>query len=121
MSDQPKLDPSAIVAEREVRFDPHPDEGTDPQPIRFRIGRPVQHAEAWVCPFEIDAFGELRAESAQGADSVQALLLALAKLRIILSALALERRGRLEFAGRLGPGLPSLFEEPLAETNPGDR
>ena len=106
-----QLTTDLVVAEREVTFEPH-DAGRDAVSVRFRLGRPVRAAEDWMCPFEVSGLGEDRVDSAHGADSVQALLLALAKLRVVLGALALEHRGRIAFAGQLGPGLPSLFEEP---------
>lgn len=94
-----------------MTFEPIEDERS-PASVRFRLGRPVKEGEDWRCPFEVVGLGERRLEAAHGADSVQALLLALAKLRVVVAALALEHRGRIAFDGRVGPGIPSLFEEP---------
>ena len=126
MEATPQLDPKVVIAERELAFEPL--DGTDSastsssnnfaEVVRFRLGRPVRGPHDWYCPFEVVGLGERRVEAAHGADSVQALLLALAKLRVVLAALALEHRGRLEFGGRLGPGLPSLFED-LSPTDNG--
>jgi hypothetical protein len=101
----------SVIAEREVEFEPSTSEGPR-ETVRFRLGRPVEDAHEWSCPFEVLGFGERRSGEARGADSVQALLLALAKIRIVLGTLALEQGGRLRFAGRSGPGLPSLLEDP---------
>lgn len=106
-----KLTTDLVVAEREVTFEPH-EAGGEPVSVRFRLGRPVRGTEDWLCPFEVSGLGEDHLDAAHGADSVQALLLALAKLRVVLGALALEHRGRMAFAGQVGPGLPSLFEDP---------
>lgn len=99
-----------IIAEREVSFEPQ-ESGRSSSSVRFRLGRPVRGESDWYCPFEVSGLGADRVDAAHGADSLQALLLALAKLRVVLGALALEHRGRIAFAGQLGPGLPSLFEE----------
>ncbi|MBX2812652.1 MAG: hypothetical protein KTR25_12620 [Myxococcales bacterium] len=113
----PTLDPDHVIAERELAFAPTTEAASTSAPnrspvtIRFRLGRPIQHAAEWYCPFEVEGFGETRVEAAHGADSVQALLLALAKLRVVLSAMALEHHGHLAFAGGSGSGLPSLFED----------
>lgn len=98
-----------VVAERELSFEPL-EGGPSPGTVRFRIGRPVERGPEWYCPFEVEGLGERQTDAAYGSDSVQALLLALTKLRVRLGVLALQHRGRLEFGGRLGPGLPSLFE-----------
>lgn len=105
-----RLEPDQVVAERDLVFEPL-ECGQPPVTVRFRLGRPTRSGVEWFCPFEVIGLGDTRVEAAYGADSVQALLLALAKLRVVLGALALEHRGRLEFAGRVGPGIPSLFEE----------
>lgn len=105
------LDPRQVIAERSLRFEPGGVGGATAQTVSFRLYRPAQGSADWYCPFEVDGLGETRVESAHGADSVQALLLALAKLRIVLSTLAADHGGRLEFAGRNGPGIPSLFED----------
>lgn len=97
------------IAERELAFEPLNGEPSSER-VRFRVGRPSEQGSEWYCPFEIHAFGERSTDAAYGSDSVQALLLALGKLRIRLGVLALEHRGRLEFGGRFGPGLPSLFD-----------
>lgn len=107
------------IAERELAFEPH--EGAGPtEAVRFRVGRPVRSATDWYCPFEVEGFGERRLEAAHGADSVQALLLALAKLRIRLGALALEHRGRLRHGERSGAGLPSLVDGLVGEPSADD-
>lgn len=106
----PESELDNVIAEREVRFAPLEPNGA-PESVRFRLGRPVEGPLDWSCPYEVIGFGETRSGSAQGADSVQALLLALAKLRVVLGTLALEHGGRLEFAGRAGPGIPSLFDD----------
>lgn len=110
----PRLSQDQIVAERELLFEPR-DGDRKPELVRFRLGRPVQGGKDWYCPFEVDGLGETRVELAYGGDSVQALVLALAKLRVVLGTMALDHDGTLEFAGRLGPGLPSLFEDTSAE------
>lgn len=110
MAESLGLHPEHVIAERELGFEPL-DGSHSTQRVRFRLYRPLRGPADWYCPFEVVGLGDSRVEAAHGADSVQALLLALAKLRIVLGALALEHRGRLEFGGRLGPGLPSLFDD----------
>ncbi len=110
-----RIDPTLVVAER-VLLAAALDPGRPPVVVSFRLGRPIQGADDWYCPFEVLGLGPARVDAAHGADSVQALVLALAKLRILLGALAQQHGVRLEFRGRDGPGLPSLFEERGAET-----
>lgn len=114
----PHLDPTSIIAERELIFEPSIERPSSPRrsstprvSVRFRLGRPSQGPTDWYCPFEVEGFGETRVEAAHGSDSVQALLLAMAKLRVILAAMALQHKGHLRFAGGSGCGIPSLFED----------
>ena len=110
MVERAHLSPEDVIAERELAFSPY-DRVQGADQVLFRLGRPVETGPVWTCSFEVVGLGETRVESARGADSVQALLLALAKLRVLLGVLAADHEGHLEFAGRLGAGLPSLFEE----------
>jgi hypothetical protein len=63
-----------IIAQRTLHWKGRPTEQAD---IAIRIFLPVEIDGAWTCGYEIDWPDKTRRKSAGGADSVQALLLAL--------------------------------------------
>jgi len=95
---------TATIASREYKLTCNGSHET----ISVDIGTPVPRLDlptCWYCPFSIKRAGRVQQLSADGADSVQALTLAVSALSAILGHLATE--GTLTFLdGVEGPGLP---------------
>ena len=65
-----------VIAERHLKFSP---DSSAPRNVRVLVGAPLQSPgmTAWYCPFQIIGLGSEEVHTAYGADSVQALQLAL--------------------------------------------
>ncbi len=89
-----------IIAERELRFTTHGKRGG--RKVLVRIHAPVPEENGnWSVLFEIRGPGKNEASrSVWGADSVQALVLALANVPLDLSLVAHEMGGTMAFLGR---------------------
>ena len=102
------LDKDNVVAKRQLQLI-LPNEAT-PQLVNFLISKPAFNNDEWFCTFEIQGLQEPQTGAAYGSDSVQALLLAMAKVRVILLTYALDMSASFRFEGRPGIGLPSLLD-----------
>lgn len=98
-----------VTAHRKLDFEP--DDGSAKKEVYLWVGKPVQTKSDWYCPFEVQGWQSRIIDAASGADSMQALLLAFAKLRICLMAQAMAHQGKLWFNGRPGTGLLGFGEE----------
>ncbi|MBV2366418.1 DUF6968 family protein [Streptomonospora nanhaiensis] len=97
-------------------------------PVRLRIGRPRPdtHPEGtgtdWCCPWQVEGLGNTEVQRSYGVDSLQALLLAVYRLRLGLQERARSAGVRLEWLGMAGLGLavePDLSAVPPAEARGG--
>lgn len=80
-----------LIAERRLTFEATSGETTD---VVVRLGRPVQDDRAWVCPYQVVGMGRERVVGIFGADSMQALLLAIHTIPSELIALMRDPGGR---------------------------
>ncbi|WP_235944696.1 maleylpyruvate isomerase N-terminal domain-containing protein [Verrucosispora sioxanthis] len=100
-----------VVAERRIAV-VLPDGGTSELVVRF--GKP--HPDPlpggdWCCPFQIEGLGDGAVDAAFGVDSLQAMLLAAYRVRLLLTEHAEQTAARLDWLGqpelglRVDPGL----------------
>ncbi len=77
------------------------------QDVPVRLFRPEQNDGAWICRYEIDWPNEKWSRFAAGADSVQALILALQKIGIEIYTSSYHQSGSLRWLERQsGYGFP---------------
>ncbi|MDC3959985.1 hypothetical protein KEG38_39390 [Polyangium jinanense] len=89
-----------VIAERELRFTQPGKRGARKVLVRIHAPAPEENGNWSVC-FEIHGPGEHKtSRSVWGADSVQALVLALANIPLDLSLVAHEMGGTIKFLGR---------------------
>ena len=90
-----------IVAKREYELDTH-------TKVTVLIGQPqpVDDGRTYFCPYQIVGMGQGRVRRAGGADSVQALYLALQRIATDLYTSDEHRDGRLTLDGMRNLGLP---------------
>jgi hypothetical protein len=95
-----EMDVEEIVAERELEV-----LGSPSRKVIVRIGKPVRESSGeWGCPHRIEGLGEASVEVTYGVDSMQALQLAMDRVRAILG----ESAERVAWFGdeQLGSGMP---------------
>ena len=82
-----------LVAERQLMFEAGSGETKE---VVVRVGRPIPDApnRAWVCPYQVSGLGRDRVVGIFGADSMQALLLALHTIPAELSSFVRKLGGR---------------------------
>ncbi|AEB45605.1 DUF6968 family protein [Micromonospora maris] len=95
-----------VVAERRiVVIDP---EGVTSELV-VRLGKPdpdpLSHHGDWGCPFQVEGLGEDSVQTAYGVDSLQALLLAAYRVRLLLAEHAEQTSARLDWLGQPDFGL----------------
>jgi hypothetical protein len=88
-----------VIAERELRFVPHGKPGARKVVVRIHAPVPEENGN-WSVLYEIRGPGKKESSrSVWGADSVQALVLALANVPLDLSLVAHEMGGTMKFLG----------------------
>ncbi|MDI1476004.1 hypothetical protein [Polyangium sp. y55x31] len=88
-----------IIAERELRFTQQGKRGARKVVVRIHAPKPEENGN-WSVDFDIHGPGDHKASRAVwGADSVQALVLALANIPLDLSLVAHEMGGTIKFLG----------------------
>ncbi|RUL94993.1 hypothetical protein [Verrucosispora sp. FIM060022] len=86
------IDPEGVTSELVVRLGkPYPD--------------PLSHHGDWGCPFQVEGLGEDSVQTAYGVDSLQALLLAAYRVRLLLAEHAEQTSARLDWLGQPDFGL----------------
>jgi len=96
-----------IVAERILEF--HQSEGAKPRKMRVRIRAPQRKGSDWVVSYEIRGPGIRREKlEAWGADSMQALHIAMANVPVYIRGIEMLTGGKVTFLGGEHLMFPSL-------------
>ncbi|MGC5028489.1 DUF6968 family protein [Micromonospora sp. DT229] len=95
-----------VVAERRIAVT-DPDGATSE--LVVRLGKPHPDPSSrngdWCCPFQVEGVGEDSVQTAFGVDSLQALLLAAYRVRLLLAEHAEQTSARLDWLGQPDFGL----------------